>query len=144
MIQTPKKYHCHNTKFLLLQVPSPINSPSAAAMLRARSKNSTTKHPNFATRCLPPKNIPIPLEKERNARIYAIFGSPPRFDLWKGRYYDRRSRGFGRKRAMGRGVFTSTPLPGKDNLFFGAKGRRRYWNRLAKRDAQPVLRKRQR
>jgi hypothetical protein len=138
------RQHPHNTKFLLLQVPSPIKSPSGAAMLRARGEktNSSMSKPKPTTlkRSFAPKDSIVSQEIQRYAQLYAVFGSPPRFDLCKGRYR-RRSREFGRTRRTMHPIFTSTPLPGKPNQFFYSKGRHGYWNRLAKRAPQPLLKK---
>ena len=110
----------YNSKFLLLEVRSPLNSPSGAAMLRARAKrtNSNKRTPKQTTTlatqtnttCSPasPRDLVGNLyDLQRYARLYAVLGTPPTFDLSRC-LLNRRKRARRYQRGSYR-VFTSTP-----------------------------------
>jgi hypothetical protein len=111
---------CYNSKFLLLEVRSPLNSLSRVAILRARAKrtNSNKCTPNQTTTLATQTNTtyspasPRDLvgnlyDLQRYARLYAILGTPPTFDLSRCLLNHRkRARKYQRDSYR---VFTSTP-----------------------------------
>jgi hypothetical protein len=139
-----KKSRPHNSKFLTLTVPSPIRSPSAAAMLRARFRakisqsqvgtnlNRSSRY-YYTRRTCQPKTFghasSTPMEDYKFARLYSAFGTPPPFDL---------SRIQLRRREATRGcwIYTSTPLVGKPNRFFHCSGQREGRNSCGERKSK--------
>ena len=99
-----------STKFLLLVVPEPRNSPSAAAMLRVRK---TITDP-FSTTIIPTFKKAHYFSAGRQHELRSKFGTPPRFNIPKQTQLT--------KNYLDKLHYTSTPLPGKPpSLFFLAK-----------------------
>jgi hypothetical protein len=71
---------------------------------------------------------------QKYARLYAILGTPPTFDLSRGQSIRRKhARKFGGGRYR---ISTSTPRAGKMNRFFGLTGSCTRWGSLARRESQ--------
>jgi hypothetical protein len=100
-----------STKFLLLIVPEPRNSPSAAAMQRIRKKITDP----FSTTIIPRTSFKnADCSTSRQSELYSKFGTPPRFCISKQVHRP--------KNHLDKLLYTSTPLPGKPpSLFFLAK-----------------------